>query len=301
MSLPYNQNAPQNRDSGIGPAKGKNAALGPHAPARHNPGTRVTLTELPGYTQKGLLTEQFQFPAPPLDQFQRTLAANWGDYQTIAAGQYSRPGGMNLQQIQFDTILVADDYPWLFYNSLKTRLMDEDEMARELGRILRAETPFKLAVDEVQYDADPSGTAAGVNYSFLSVLNMNATLRTVVDTKRSGEPDAVYVTVGFSEHRIAGADERKLGGPSSSKGGQNSRSLPEQLSFASAKGKSLNDLATAYYGSASMWKFILNMNPWLGNITATHDLGTLDTAALKTAAKEKKVLTLPVAAGGGRA
>lgn len=300
--MSFNPNAPQNRsaDAAIGPQKGR--GLSPDAAARHNPGTRVTLTDLPGYTQPGLLdTQQFQFPAPPLDQFQRTLTYNWGDYNTIADGQFSRPSGMQLQVIQFDSLLVADEYPWLFYNSLTSRNLDHDDMARELGKILRSATPFKLSVDEVTYNADPSGTTAGVNYAFSSVLKMNATLRTFVATKKAGEPDAVYITCGFTEHRIAGADERKLGDGTSKKGGENSRTLPAKLSLASAAGKSLHDLAVTYYGSATMWTFIKDTNPWLGNIAATHDLGVHDTAALKTAARSGKTLTLLVSAGGGRA
>lgn len=275
---------------------------------RHNPGTRITLSREPGLTAPGVLTDPFVFPAPPLDQLQRSLAFNWQDYDTVSAGQFSRRGGMTLQTISFDTIIVCDDYPWIFYNPLRRFEQSIDDVDGQLEDILRAGTPFNFAIEDVQFKPDSSGTATGVLFDFgpSPVVRMLATLRTYVSTKKSGEPDAIYVTCGFTEHRKAGATQRKLGvggtgTGSSGKGGDNSRSLPTTVDLLSLSGTSLQDLAVTYYGSASKWTYIKSSNPWLGNVTATQDLSDHSTAALKTAAKEKKKIAIPVIAGGGRA
>lgn len=297
MTLDPNFNSP-------GPVKGD---VSPYdAPFRHNPGTRITLTKDSKHTQKGILDQPFVFPAPPLNQLQIALAYNWGDYDTISAGQFSRPSSMQLTTIQFDSIIVADDYPWVFYNPLRSRGLDIDEMGRELGKILRSGSPFNFKIEEARFKPDSSGLASSVTYDFGTspVLTMLATLRTLSKTKQAGEPDALYITCGFTEHRIAGTTEKKLGSNNNGtgaggKGGEDSRSLPTSLDFSSLSG-SLQDLAVKYYGSAARWTYIRDSNPWLGSVTATHDLSVLDTAALKTAAKSKKKLTLLAVAGGGR-
>jgi hypothetical protein len=66
------------------------------------------------------------------------------------------------------------------------------------------------------------------------------------------------------------------------------------------KQNTLHDLAVFYYGSAAQWKSIKDDNKWLGNVTATHDLGVWNTNELKTAAKSNRRIVLPVHALGGR-
>lgn len=298
----------------IGPAKGDNSPY--DAPFRHNPGTRITLKVDPQHTAKGLLVgadgktpQPFVFPAPPLDTFTMNLQYNWSDYDTISDGQFSRPSSMQLQTVQFDTIIVADDYPWVFYNPMRTRGLDIDEMGRELGKLARSGSPFKFIVEEARYKPDSSGLAQSVTYDFGAspVLQMLATLRTLSKAKRAGEPDALYITCGFVEHRIAGTTQRKLGAGgkpgASGKGGENSRTLPASVPLTKtlpADANTLHDLAIKYYGSAAKWTIIKDANPWLGAITATHDLGDLSTAQLKAGGAAKKNIVIPALAGGGR-
>lgn len=288
----------------VGPKKGD---VSPYdAPFRQNPGTRVRMKVLDGYTQSGLIDQGFVFPAPPLNQLSRGLAYTWNDYDTVAAGQFSRPGGMQLQTITFDTIVVADDYPWVFYNPLRQRGWDQNEVVRQLGKVLRSATPFWLIIEDVVYKPDSSGLASSVTFDFgpQPVLKMMATLRALTPTVNQGEPEAIYVNVSFTEHRIAGIEQRKLGAGGSgtgvgTKGGQNSRALPAKIGMAVFQGASrppqntLQDLAVLYYGSASAWKTILSKNTWLGNITGSHDLGVWDTAELKAAGKANRQLVIP--------
>lgn len=286
---------------------GRGAGTPPQNPydqsGRRNPGTRVTLAADSRYTSKTVLTRPFTFPAPPLDQIQITSGFNWSDYDTISAGQFSRPGGPALRAFSFDTLFTDDDYPWQFYNIMRERSQDKVAMAKELEAIQKAGTPIKLKIQNVEYKLDSSGTFGGIGYDFgpSPVLQMLCTLRQVSWSQKEGEPDAVYVTVGFTEHRIPGATQTKLG--SGTKGGKDSRGTPALIQmkvFAGLLGpkppqNTLQELAVAYYGSAAKWKLIKDANSWLGNITASHDLGTWDTAALKTAGKANRQLKIPVA------
>lgn len=306
----FDPNAPQNIGGGVagsgslpGPRQGD---VNPYDSGfRHNPGTRVRLLPLDGYTQKGLIDQGFVFPAPPLNELARSLTYNWADYDTVAAGQFSRASGMQLQTISFDTIVVADDYPWVFYNPLRSRGWDQEEVVQQLGNVLRAATPFWLIIESVTYKPDNSGLASDVTYSFGPTpwLKMMATLRTLTPTSNSGEPEALYVNVGFTEHRIAAINQRKLGTGGSgtgvgTKGGAGSRALPIKVTMAQLAGSTqyntLQELAVEFYGSAAKWTVIKAANPWLGAITATHDLGVLDTAELKAASKAKRQLVIPV-------
>jgi hypothetical protein len=283
------------------PDPGYSGGDDPFASFRQNPGTRVTMRRHDTLTKKKLLDHPFQFPAPPLEQLTRNLTANWTDYDTIADGQHSRPGSMQLQAIGFDTIVVCDDdgfvYPWAHYNPWNTRKWDTAQVVRELGTVLRSMTPFWLTIEEVNFKPNRTGRSASGSYDFGTkpVLRMLASLRTLSSTDRAGEPDAKYVTVAFTEFRAPSMTERAKG-----KGGADSKRVPATIAmqrFVTGKpkvpGKTLHDLAVYYYGSAAKWTFVKAQNPWLGNVTATHDLSDLTTAALKAAYKQNRKLKLP--------
>lgn len=297
------------KDSKIGSQGGTGNAL---APYEKNPGMRIRFHR-DKLTKKGVLTQELVLPAPPLNELTRQLTFAWDDYQTISAGQFSRPAGMTLQTLSFDTILIGDDYPWAFYNPLRTRGWDAEEQAKQLGAILRSGTPFMFIAEQARWKAN------GTSFDFGAVpyLKFLATLRGVSDTQRSGEPDAQYVTLQITEFRSPSAAQRALGkaggassgssigGNGNGKGGPDSPHLPASVpmknfqSTPKPAANSLHDLATVYYGSASKWTKIKESNPWLGNITADHDLGTWDTNELKAAGKANRRLTIPVLAAGG--
>lgn len=300
--MSFNPNAPQNR--------GASAAPTSDGAITRNPGTRITLSKAVGYTDPKVLAQPFVFPAPPLDALTRNLAHNFQDYDTVSAGQFSRSAGMALETVSFDTIITADEYPWQFYNPMGRYGWQIEDVNSLLEELLHTGTPFNFAVQDAEYQYDSSAGAIGVTADFgpTSVIRMMATLRTYVPTKKAGEPDAIYITCGFTEYRKPGITQRKLGKGgsgkgSSGKGGENSRTLPTTVALASitaaTKNNTLQDLAVAHYGSASKWTFIRAANPWLGNVTATQDLSNHSTAALKTAANQNKKITIPAIAGGG--
>lgn len=287
-------------DPKIGAQNGSGNRFEPYS---KNPGMRVTLKADNQLTKKGTLDEPFVLPVPPLDTLQRSLTYEWSDYQTIAAGQFSRPTGMDLQTLAFDTILLADDYSWAFYNPLRTKGWDAAEQARQLGRIMRSGSPFWLLIEQARYKA--AGT--GLDFGSVPYLKMLASLRAITSASRNGEPEVLYVNLSFVEHRSAAITEKALssgggggaGGPSRGgaatvvKGGASSSKVPASIP-ALATTNSLHDLATLYYGSASKWTVIKQANPWLGNITADHALNVWDTSELKAAGKANRRLTIPV-------
>lgn len=308
----------------IGPqGKGDGSRFAPYS---RNPGLRVRLVADDQMTAPGILDEEFVFPVPPLNEFSRSLTYDWNDYQTIAAGQFSRPTGMALQTCAIDTLLIADDYSWAFYNPKRTRGWDASEQSKQLGRIMRKGTPFRLIVEQAKLNAQPT-TAGGVpnspfpaatayDFESVPVLSMLASMRSLTARIVSGEPECQYVNVSFVEHRSAaltqkalgkagasGASGSSIGGAGAGKGGANSSKLPLAIPLGNfavtpkPAANTLHDLATVYYGSASKWTVIKAANPWLGNVTPDHDLGTWDTSELKAAGKANRRLTLPVASG----
>lgn len=314
MSVPQNPYIRTGPETDVVGSSAKGGSGDTFAPYSKNPGMRVRMQRDRQLTRQGILEQELVLPAPPLDQFQRSLTYAWEDYQTISAGQFSRPSGMTLQTLSFDTILLADDYSWAFYNPLRTRGWDAHDQARQLGAILRSGTPFMFIVEQASWKAN--GTA--LDFGLVPVLKFLATLRGLTDTNKSGEPEVEYVNLSITEFRSPGAQQKALGkagasgssgssigGNGSGKGGANSPNLPASVpmkNFQSSPKPSVNtlhDLATLYYGSASKWTKIKESNPWLGNVTADHDLGTWDTNELKAAGKANRRLTIPVLAAGG--
>lgn len=301
----------------VGPQSGDGDRFAPYSKM---PGLRARLVRDNELTKKGMLDKEFVFPVPPLNEFSRSLAYDWSDYQTIAAGQFSRPTGMTLQTCSFDTLMIADDYNWAFYNPKRTRGWDAAEQVRQLGRLMRTGTPFRLIVEQAVLTPGsttspiPGGTA--FDFESTPLLTMLASLRAMTARVVSGEPECQYVNVSFVEHRsasltqkalgksgAAGTSGSSIGGNGSGKGGANNSKLPISIPLGNFQvspkpaANTLHDLATNYYGSASKWTVIKAANPWLGNVTADHDLGVWDTSELKAAGKANRRLTLPVASG----
>src|SRR6185436_2727867 len=114
-------------------------------------------------------------------------------YDTISAGQFSRPGSMQLQTISWDTIIVADDdgwvYPWAFYNPHTARGWDGDAVVREIGTMLRAASVFWLIIEEPRFKPNAAGRdaiapAPAISYDFGAkpLIRMMATLRALTAT-----------------------------------------------------------------------------------------------------------------------
>lgn len=119
------------------------------------------------------------------------------DYETVTDGQYSRPGGVQLRTVSFDTLFV--DWGAYTINYREDEEPPEVEwLTSRLVGLVESGSPFLLTAAH----AFPSGgfqnwdlTEAGPE------VQMPATLRTVRVAEKAGEGDARYVNVAFTEYR----------------------------------------------------------------------------------------------------
>lgn len=82
--------------------------------SRWGEGLKVTLTAIPGLTVdaggKQLLTLEFLFQIPPLEEFAITRQFTMGNYDTIVGKQYTRRGSNQLRMWQFDTLVMRQGH-----------------------------------------------------------------------------------------------------------------------------------------------------------------------------------------------
>lgn len=219
-------------------------------------GLKVTLSRS-RFTRRGLLAVPFRFQVPPLDEFTVGHSFNWSDYETISAGQFSRPGGRQLRTVSFQTMFA--DYRSMYWTLLDyppgTSLPTPLDWTFELQAILESGTPFKLVVGQPEHWHDND-------------LDMLATLRTMDVTERGGEPDARYVSMGFTEWRDLAVTRKRKG---KGRGGGPPGLLPkgeaalEDLVHTIKQGDTLQKLSRRYYGSTSRryYKHIMANNSGL--------------------------------------
>lgn len=145
-------------------------------------GLNILMRAIPGLT-KFVLKKPFLFQTPPLNELRRTHSHSHGDYDTLGLGQMSRPGGKMLATITFDTLVVDWDAPWAIMGAV-----DPQDVADEIVEIVEEGFPFALII------GNPSLWPR-------NDFTMAATLRSVDVIERSGEVDARYLGVQFTEFR----------------------------------------------------------------------------------------------------
>lgn len=238
-------------------------------------GLRIILERIPGLTKKGVLSTRYLFTVPPLNNFSRTRSHSHTEYETLSAGQFSRPGGRELMAIQFETMFVAYKPNW--------GLVDEDAnwnpnprlLTWELEDIVDSGTPFVF-------------TAYDPVFPQRNEFRMWATLRSIEVDMRAGEDDARYINVSFREFRDPTVIER---GRKKAKG--HTHRLPTTVEVhkdgsareLSSKGKhgtlipgkpmTLALLAKHFYGETSQWRKIVAVNGHLKNWPQNTSLGQL--------------------------
>lgn len=225
-----------------------------------NEGLRVHLSKIPGITEGGLLAEPFVFQCPPLDEFTVDYAFSHQDYDTATAGQFSRPGGLQLRQTTFDTLFVdwggftvTNDFPPI------------EELTADLIELCESGSPFLLTI---AHQLPPGGftnwalTLAGPE------LQMYATLRTLRVIERAGEGDARYANVAFVEYRdpvtatFRAGKKVRVGGRTFPRGvtiGPDGRGVTDK-GFLLADVVTLASLARSFYGFASGGALIAKAN-----------------------------------------
>lgn len=212
-------------------------------------GLLVRLERIPDVTPKGLLEDPFVFQVAPLNSFPVNRSYPQSTYDTVGRVQMARPGVRQLRTISYDTIFCADPWNWTMLHGDGFTPNPRDMLFR-LENLGEAGAYFWITVRNPQ------------RYSGYDV-NWAAALTDLNSTIHDGEPDDLYMTVGFTEYRDASLKARSLPGT----GGRNSR-LPVtlQANQLPAARNTLYELATFYYGAAAEWRRIAKAN----NLTSTN-------------------------------
>jgi hypothetical protein len=172
---------------------------------------RITLKAHPkGLTQtnqgRKLLTQPFIFQVGPIEEFKLTHAFNFGLYDTIFDGQYSRWGSRQLPTWSFDTLVLymtGGELPaWVPFpagspaNQGRHSPMWYRQQLRDLHN---SGAPFKFVATQIG-DEGPA-------------KRCYATLTGFTESWKAGEVDCIYLEgVSFVEWRDPTATEKTKGG-----------------------------------------------------------------------------------------
>jgi hypothetical protein len=220
-------------------------------------GLQITLKKIKGMTDPDVLQHPFRFQCPPMDTFSRSYSYTYTDYNAISQGQFSRPSGVDLASVTFQTLFVDFDAPWSNLRGTpeaQNASLDPQQMTQQLLKILRRGTPFELIVGQ--------RALWNSNDVHWGPANGNAaTLRTLDIEERAGEIDARYVNVGFTEFRTAELVRKGLGdGDGKNRDPKRGRDLPTSVVIKVGDNTTLTDLARKYYGSTAEWRSIAKRN-----------------------------------------
>lgn len=205
-------------------------------------GMVVRMERIVGVTRGGVLDTPFVFQVPPLNTFPISRSYPKNTYDTVGREQRVREGVTQLRSITYDTMFCDDPWTWTLLHG-DGYVPDPLEMLRALERIGEAQEPFWL-------------TARNTTFRSGYDVNWAAYLTSLNSDIRDGEPDARYISVGFTEFRDSSLKTRAL------PGGGRSANLPISLRADQlpASRNTLYELATFYYGQASEWRRIAKAN-----------------------------------------
>jgi hypothetical protein len=212
-----------------------------------------------GLTAPGLLKAPLYLQCPPLESFSTGYAFSHADYDTVRAGQHSRPAGKQLRTVQFQTLLVDFSPSWAVWLPSRAGTPQPDPLTTRnaLVKLLESGSPFRFRAINPGYWGD--GRAD---------LEMMATLRTLSVEERAGEPDARYLDLAFTEYRVPELG-RKAKGSARHAGGGRARDLPYKHPV--KKGDTLLGLAKKHYGKQGRWRVIAQVNG-IRNLSQSGDL-----------------------------
>ena len=175
---------------------------------QHHDGMRVTLSALKnGLTKtpsgRKLLDVPFIFQCGPLEQFDVVHAFNFGLYDTIARGQFSRWGSMQLATWSFDTAVLYMTGgrlpPWVPFRADRPSNQGKHSpqwYREQLRDLHNAGAPFKFSA----YMPGDEGPAH----------RGKATLTGFSESYKAGETDAIYLEgVSFAAWRDPTASKKK--------------------------------------------------------------------------------------------
>lgn len=214
----------------------------PDSPFTRSDGLKVTMRHSRGLTRGGVLAVPLRFQVPPVGDFQRPDEFNWSTYDTVSAGQRSRPMGSQLLQLQFDTLLLdrlaADASSGVVVwdgAADPQRMIDELRFIAGLHPASRDRpSPFRLTVtQQAIWDAP--------------IVDMLATLTALQPTQQAGDIATESLSLTFLEYR------------ESSTAAQRRADKPERIHTLLA-GDDLYELAKRYFHRASSWRLIADAN-----------------------------------------
>jgi hypothetical protein len=265
-------------------------------------GTLVKLEPISGVTSRKHMPGPFTFQVSPTDTLPIPRSWPWQDYDTIGAGQRSRPGSRQLRTVAFDSLFIADTPWWSFLTpdlvgGAPTPGVRGAETDAEFALRVRSEAlnaKYGLGNRKVP---DPLKMIAaleklGNNYQVFTLtirqpnelagydVNMWATLRNFDTRKVAGEPFTRYFSITFVEYRPTKIEREQIGHP--------------HLPLTVVAGKlppgrdTLHELAKFYYGSPSQWRRIAAASHL--KVGPSYDLNKLGTKRIvvpKPASKPK--------------
>lgn len=155
-------------------------------------GLRVRLTAIRGLTPKGILERPLYLPAV-LNEYSRERTANFTDFQTHAAGEFSIPmlGGASarsLDELDLEFLTLDWQAPWL------VEWRRPEDVQAEIGAVLDARRPvLMLVMMELGHDRPQE-------------FRDKVTLRRTRETLKPGEADTRYWEVDWKVWRpLSGA------------------------------------------------------------------------------------------------
>lgn len=206
-------------------------------------GMIVKLEKIAGLTPAGILDTPFTFQVPPINTFPINRSYPQTMYDTIAGEQRMRPGIVQLPTVSYDTMFTEDPYAWTLLHG-DGFLPNPIRMLAQLAKIGENQAYFWL-------------TARTPTFYNGYDVNWVAALTDLNSEIRDGEPEARYVTVGFTRFKESALSTRTVGGSSTKSAGLPVSLRADQLP---AGRTTLRDLSVYYYGNSGDWKRIAKAN-----------------------------------------
>lgn len=217
----------------------QNEPVYPHVKKVRGAGLRVQMSPVSGVTANGTFPhgQHYRFQCPPMDQVVYTFGHDSQEYETVDAGTFSVAASPKLDIIQFKTLFVDEDFPWVLEGDF-----DEFEARDLLTKISKSGTPFRLLLTH--------------DYTRSAEYNDVCTLTDY--TRSEQEPFTVYADVTFKQYHEPTASS------SSHKKRKGGKQWPKHHKLTAKD--TLYSLAKHFYGRASLARTIANAN----HIRSTH-------------------------------
>ena len=216
------------------------------APFTQGDGLKITMRRAQGVTDPKALRVPLRFQAPVTDDFRRAFAHPWARYDTLRAGQRSRPMGAELMEVPISTLLL-----------------DQAAQDASSGVVVWPHAPNpQKALQELRFIAGvgPSGKRGPatpfrltINQPILwgdqALVNMLAVLTRVEVTERPGHVGTEFLELTFLEFVEDEVDRRRQ-----------PRDAERTRYHDLRAGDTLHALASRYYHQPSAWKHIATAN-----------------------------------------